>query len=79
MRNGFHEDGFATAVDVVEAMRAAAEADGSMTPVDHIRGETFHGRKGAVSNSFRYGVDYLLLDPEIGAGPRRCFRATAAT
>jgi predicted NAD/FAD-binding protein len=24
MRNGFHEDGFASAVDVVEAMRADA-------------------------------------------------------
>jgi len=40
-----------------------------MTQVDHIRGETFHGRKGAVTNSFRYGVDYLLLDPESAAGP----------
>ncbi len=40
-----------------------------MTNVDHIRGETFHGRKGAVTNSFRYGVDYLLLDPETASGP----------
>ncbi|NUB44929.1 DUF1365 domain-containing protein [Fertoebacter nigrum] len=39
-----------------------------MSGVDHIRGETFHGRKGAVANSFRYGVDYLLLEPE-AAGP----------
>ncbi|MEM7440586.1 MAG: DUF1365 domain-containing protein [Pseudomonadota bacterium] len=31
---------------------------------EHIRGETFHGRRGAVGNSFRYGVDYLLLEPE---------------
>lgn len=35
-----------------------------MNRVEHIAGETFHGRKGAVSNSFRYGVDYLLLDAE---------------
>ncbi|MEM9344716.1 MAG: DUF1365 domain-containing protein [Pseudomonadota bacterium] len=36
-----------------------------MTPaVEHIRGETFHGRKGAVNNAFRYSVDYLCLDPE---------------
>lgn len=39
-----------------------------MTPaapqVDHIAGHTWHGRKGEVSNAFRYGVDYLLLDPE---------------
>jgi DUF1365 family protein len=40
-----------------------------MTAVDHLRGKTFHGRKGAVTNSFRYGVDYLLLDPETAAGP----------
>jgi DUF1365 family protein len=40
-----------------------------MRQVDHIRGETFHGRKGAVANSFRYGVDYVLLDPETGRGP----------
>ena len=37
--------------------------------VEHIRGETFHGRKGAVSNRFRYGVDYVLLDPEDAQAP----------
>ncbi|SNX68265.1 hypothetical protein SAMN05878503_10236 [Cereibacter ovatus] len=37
--------------------------------VEHIAGETFHGRKGAVGNSFRYGVDYLLLDPDAVEGP----------
>ncbi len=41
-----------------------------MSGIDHIRGTTFHGRKGAVANSFRYGVDYLLLDPETVTGPR---------
>ena len=40
-----------------------------MSQVDHIRGQTFHGRKGAVANRFRYGVDYLLLDPETAEGP----------
>ncbi|MEO0939288.1 MAG: DUF1365 domain-containing protein [Pseudomonadota bacterium] len=35
-----------------------------MTHVDHIAGVTFHGRKGEVSNAFRYSVDYLLLDAE---------------
>ncbi|MEL6168851.1 MAG: DUF1365 domain-containing protein [Pseudomonadota bacterium] len=35
-----------------------------MSPVDHIRGETFHGRRGPIENAFRYGVDYILLDPE---------------
>jgi uncharacterized protein len=41
-----------------------------MTGVQHIRGETFHGRKGAVTNSFRYGVDYVLLDTQTATGPR---------
>ena len=40
-----------------------------MTAVEHIAGETFHGRKGAVTNRFRYRVDYLLLDPDDAQGP----------
>jgi len=40
-----------------------------MNGVDHIAGTTFHGRKGAVRNSFRYSVDYLLLDPDQSEGP----------
>lgn len=40
------------------------------TSVDHIRGETFHGRRGAVENAFRYGIDYVMLDAEASArGP----------
>ncbi|WP_170360677.1 DUF1365 domain-containing protein [Ruegeria arenilitoris] len=35
-----------------------------MNTVDHIAGHTFHGRKGAIQNAFRYSVDYILLDPE---------------
>ena len=38
--------------------------------VERIRGETFHGRKGAVKNAFRYAVDYLLLEPDHATGPR---------
>jgi len=40
--------------------------------VDHIQGATFHGRRGAVANAFRYGVDYVCLDPEAEdvRGPR---------
>ena len=39
--------------------------------VDHIDGVTFHGRKGAVSNAFRYSIDYVLLDAEAEVrGPR---------
>ena len=40
-----------------------------MTTVDHIRGQTYHGRKGAVANAFRYAVDYVLLDPDTATGP----------
>jgi DUF1365 family protein len=32
--------------------------------VDHIVGQTYHGRKGKTSNAFRYSVDYILLDAE---------------
>jgi hypothetical protein len=35
-----------------------------MTTLDHIAGVTFHGRRGAVANAFRYTVDYVLLDAE---------------
>jgi hypothetical protein len=33
--------------------------------VDHISGQTFHGRNGAVENAFRYSIDYVLLDAEV--------------
>ncbi|MEM7089290.1 MAG: DUF1365 domain-containing protein [Pseudomonadota bacterium] len=32
--------------------------------IDHIAGHTYHGRKGAIENAFRYSVDYILLNPE---------------
>ena len=34
-----------------------------MSGISHIAGVTFHGRKGAIENVFRYGVDYVLFDP----------------
>lgn len=38
--------------------------------VDHIKGQTFHGRRGAVENAFTYGIDYVMLDAEASArGP----------
>jgi hypothetical protein len=40
-----------------------------MTGVEHIRGRTFHARKGAVTNAFTYSIDYVLLDPETAKGP----------
>ncbi len=32
--------------------------------VEHIRGTTFHGRKGEIDNAFRYSVDYVLTEAE---------------
>jgi DUF1365 family protein len=36
--------------------------------VDHIAGKTFHGRRGAIENAFRYGIDYVMLDAERAVG-----------
>lgn len=35
-----------------------------MLRIDHIQGQTFHGRRGAIANAFRYSIDYVLLDAE---------------
>ncbi len=49
-----------------------------MNVVRHIAGHTWHGRKGAVENTFRYGVDYLLLDAEAEARAPRLFARNRA-
>jgi DUF1365 family protein len=37
---------------------------------EHIKGETTHARRGSIKHAFRYGVDFVLIDPENGArGP----------
>ena len=42
-----------------------------MSTLDHIAGQTYHGRRGGIENAFRYSVDYLLFDPEAELrGPR---------
>ena len=41
--------------------------------VDHIAGQTYHGRKGSVSNAFRYSVDYVMLDAEAPVTAPRLF------
>lgn len=41
--------------------------------VDHIAGQTFHGRKGVIGNAFRYSVDYVLLDAEAEVQTPRLF------
>ena len=33
-----------------------------MNSIDHIKGYTYHGRKGPVENAFRYAIDYVLID-----------------
>ena len=35
-----------------------------ITRPEHIAGVTTHTRRGALRNAFRYGVDYVLIDPE---------------
>ena len=45
------------------------------TAIDHIAGQTYHGRRGAVRNAFRYSVDYVLMDAEAETTmPPRLFR-----
>jgi DUF1365 family protein len=34
------------------------------TAVDHVRAQTYHGRKGDIRNAFRYSVDFVMLDAE---------------
>ena len=41
-----------------------------MSLVQHLRGQTFHGRKGGLENQFRYAVDYVLMDPTDVQAPR---------
>lgn len=45
--------------------------------VDHIVGQTYHGRKGKIENAFRYSVDYLLLDAEARVQAPRLFARNA--
>lgn len=41
-----------------------------MTGIDHIAGHTYHARRGAVKNAFRYSIDYVLCDAEaVTPGP----------
>ena len=35
-----------------------------ISAVDHISGQTFHGRRGAIENTFSYSIDYVMLDAE---------------
>ncbi len=44
-----------------------------MATVEHIAGETFHGRRGATRNAFRYSIDYVLCDAEATLDTPRLF------
>lgn len=44
-----------------------------MTRPDHIAGQTYHGRRGAVSHGFRHSVDYLMLNAEAPVTRPRLF------
>ncbi len=35
-----------------------------MSKVQHIAGQTYHGRRGNTKNAFRYSIDYVVLDAE---------------
>lgn len=43
------------------------------TPIHHIAAETYHGRRGATKNAFRYSIDYVLLDAEAETRTPRLF------
>lgn len=49
-----------------------------MSRIDHIAGHTWHGRKGAVDNAFRYSIDYVMLDAEAEPQPPRFFGRNSA-
>ena len=36
---------------------------------EHISGSTTHARRGEIQNAFRYGVDYVLIDPDSQKAP----------
>ncbi|KUJ85486.1 cyclopropane-fatty-acyl-phospholipid synthase [Ruegeria marisrubri] len=35
----------------------------------HLKGRTTHARRGALTHSFAYAVDYVLVDPDADTGP----------
>ncbi len=48
-----------------------------MKAVEHISGQTFHGRRGAIKNAFRYSIDYVLLNAEVAPAAPRLFARNA--
>ena len=50
-----------------------------MNAVEHISGETYHGRRGAVKNAFRYSIDYVLLDADAAVKAPKLFARNRAS
>jgi len=44
-----------------------------MSGIDHIAGQTWHGRKGEIENAFRYSIDYVIADAEATQRPPSFF------
>ena len=40
-----------------------------LTWPEHLAGYTTHARRGAIRNAFKYGVDYVLIDPKSTEAP----------
>ena len=49
-----------------------------MNAVHHIAGETYHGRRGAIKNAFRYSIDYVLVDGDAPVETPGLFARNAA-
>ena len=45
-----------------------------MSAIEHIKGSTWHGRKGDLKNAFRYSIDYLCLDIENSPSKKGIFK-----
>ncbi len=45
--------------------------------IEHIAAETYHGRRGATKNAFRYSIDYVLIDAEAAANGPALFARNA--
>ncbi|MEM9248144.1 MAG: DUF1365 domain-containing protein [Pseudomonadota bacterium] len=61
--------------DIDALVAGGVPAEGPV--LQHVPGETFHGRRGAIRNAFRYSVDYVLLDPEATLDTPRLFSRNA--
>lgn len=46
--------------------------------VEHVPGQTWHRRQGALRHDFRHGVDYILIDPEAPVRGLRLFSRNRA-